>query len=487
MMAARSGYALLGVLGVLSVAAVALQPVPWTQVWGGLAIVWLSAIPAALYLFGRNRAPMPFLPAVGLYYLVFYGLPIFLTPFAYLKGAHVVLYERIVLSDLDWRVMGLFAVSLALMFSAFYLSRSVLLARLPRFKLAAPAPYLLNILYWILIASSLAYRWIPQLQAIPSIGQFVTPAGYVGLGGLFLQWHAGRLPAWQSYFAVLVVVPLDIYLRVRYLFMTDLLFLGMFVVFVLWRCQRVRLLAGIGLAGLMIVPLYSATSHFRGGGETLGEKIQASYEGALDVLSGRETRNGVADGHGRIVKDGINIGPISFDLRISPLVNRIGHIWVLQTVIERTPEPVPYWDGYTYRPLLTSLIPRTLFPGKPEERMGGEFGVRYGFTEDEANRTSFNIPWTVELYANFGVLGLLVGMTLFGILLGALDKVFNSPESSDLEFLIGLTIVFRLVYQESNFSVMVGALPLLFVALYLYFALGSKLGPRLAALEGRQP
>lgn len=484
-MATRAGYLLLGVLGVFSVAMVALQPVVWPQIWGGLLIVWLSMLPAAIYLFSRNRAPIPFLPAVGLYYLVFYGLAIFLTPLAYLQGDRVVLYERIALGELGWTVIGPLAGGIALMFAAFYLSRKIFSSGLPRFTLSDSAPHFLNALYWILIIASLAYRSVPALETIPSIGQFFVPAGYVGFGGLFLQWNAKRLPVWQIILAIVVVVPLDLYLRIRYLFITEFMFLAMFVAFMLWRCGRVRLLAGVVLAGIMLVPLYSATTHFRGGGETLGEKVKASFEGALSVLSGRDTQIANANDHGRIIKRSNYVGIISLDLRISPLVNRIGHVWIFQTVVERTPDSIPYWDGYTYRPLLTSLIPRSLYPGKPEERMGGEFGVRYGFTEPEANQTSYNIPWTAELYANFGMLGLFAGMTLFGILLGALDRIFNSPESNDLEFLIGLTIIFRLVYQESNFSVMAGALPLLFVALYLYFAIGPKLISRLGAITNR--
>jgi hypothetical protein len=45
---------------------------------------------------------------------------------------------------------------------------------------------------------------------------------------------------------------------------------------------------------------------------------------------------------------------------------------------------------------------------------------------------------------------------------------------NDLEFLIGLTLIFRLGYQESNFTVMTGSLPLLFAALYLYFRFGPS-------------
>ena len=52
-----------------------------------------------------------------------------------------------------------------------------------------------------------------------------------------------------------------------------------------------------------------------------------------------------------------------------------------------------------------------------------------------------------------------------------LDRLFNDPECSDLEFVIGVSN-FPVSLSESNFSVMTGSITLL-VALYAYFTLGS--------------
>ena len=441
-----------------------LQPVPWTSIFGGLLIVWVSSIPAILYFQGVDRTPSPFLPAIGTYYAVFYGLPIFTTPLAYHQGDRVVLYERFVLGALGWDTILLTAGGVASMFLAFYMGRQVVWRRLPRFRLSESElrPDVLNICYGLLLIGSLAYRLIPVLSAVPSIGQFLLPARYLALGGFFLQWRAGKLPTWQAAVVFLILVPLDVYDRIHVLFITDVVFLGMFFAFILWRNAQFRTLSVIILIGAVIASTYSMTTAYRSGGATFLEKMQLIIQGVLDSSQsgGPTTRQGVGD-----------VGTISYDPRISPLINRIGHIWLMQMVVERTPDPIPYWNGYTYRPLLTSLIPRALYPDKPEERVGGEFGIRYGFAYASSNQTSFNIPWIVELFVNFGAYAVLAGMALFGLVLGGLDKFFNVTEASDLEFLIGLTLTFRLIYQESNLSVMTGSLILQAIAFYTFFTL----------------
>ena len=127
---------------------------------------------------------------------------------------------------------------------------------------------------------------------------------------------------------------------------------------------------------------------------------------------------------------------------------------VFQMVYDRSPDPVPFWGGESYKPIFTSFIPRAIYPAKPEERAGGEFGRRYGILQGNRARSSINIPWLTELLANFGTAGVFIGMGLFGVLLGFLDKTFNARGMTQPEFLIGITLIFPLVYPESNFTVM---------------------------------
>lgn len=108
--------------------------------------------------------------------------------------------------------------------------------------------------------------------------------------------------------------------------------------------------------------------------------------------------------------------------------------------------------------------------------VGNIFGRRYNYLSRNDFTTAFNLPWIVEMYANFGYLGVLIGMPLVGLLLAFLEQKLNHPSMNMLEFVLGATVLFRLVYQESDFSLMTGSVVTLSLSLYvlLKFCLGSQ-------------
>ncbi len=457
----------------VSVALFATRSVPVDIALAGLLIVWLSAMPGLMHLQCVEPPPIPFLPYAGIYYLVFFGLPVFAGPLSFLTDNKVVLYYRVVVETLSIDALLVMAGGIALMFAGFYLAQGTLFAWLTSFKSGATAnPKHLSLLYWLLLVVSLAYRYSPTLQALPSIGQLLEPVGLLALGGLFLQWWAGDLSKTQV-LLLFVALPFDLYMRLRFLFMSDLMFFVVFFSFILWRCEWKKTLATLAAFGVLCVLTYNVTTVSRSmwGGETFSGKIRSSieeigsiFQGSNIVVSPLDDRLGV-----------------TYDRRIAPLIHRIGQVWVFQAVYDRSPDPIPYLRGETYLPILTSFIPRAIYPDKPEERAGGMFGHRYGFLGEKSGNTSVNIPWIVELLVNFGPLGVLAGMAVFGVLLGLLDKAFNRHGMTDLDFLIGLIVIYRLGYQESNFSVMTGSLLPLFIALVLYFRFGSMALARLTS------
>ena len=145
-------------------------------------------------------------------------------------------------------------------------------------------------------------------------------------------------------------------------------------------------------------------------------------------------------------------------------------------VTERSPDDVPYWRGETYRGLLVNVIPRVLWPGKPEETWGNAMGQRYRILALSDRVTSVNIPWLVELFINFGVLGVLLGMFGIGVFMAAIDRIFNAGGMTPLEALSGIAIVAPLVYHDSNFTLMTGSLIPLMACIFLYFRVGLTFG-----------
>ena len=167
------------------------------------------------------------------------------------------------------------------------------------------------------------------------------------------------------------------------------------------------------------------------------------------------------------------LSPVVMSGRFGSVVHRTSHLWLFHVVDDKVPNQVPLWQGETYRPLLTSFIPRVFYRDKPEERQGYSFGYRYGFIKKADSHMSINLPWIVELLANFGRWGVIWGMALIGFFLAFLDRVFNSKGMTQLELIVGLSIIFPLVIPESNFSLMTGSLLPLIVSLYVYFTVGA--------------
>ena len=104
--------------------------------------------------------------------------------------------------------------------------------------------------------------------------------------------------------------------------------------------------------------------------------------------------------------------------------------------------------------------------------LGGKFGLRYGFMTKDSAQGSMNIPWNIEMYANFGIWGVLIGSVIVGIGLGTIDRIFNSPRASMTEGLIGSALVLPVFYQDSNLSVMMGTFVPLSICYWLYFRIG---------------
>ena len=107
------------------------------------------------------------------------------------------------------------------------------------------------------------------------------------------------------------------------------------------------------------------------------------------------------------------------------LIHQFAHISSL------TPELIPYQYGSTYSYFTVALIPRALWPDKPQA--GGTnsyFAVTYGIaTEELVKVTTFGVSLIGEGYINFGTLGVVLIMALQGGTLALLQHAFGSQKS----------------------------------------------------------
>ncbi len=93
---------------------------------------------------------------------------------------------------------------------------------------------------------------------------------------------------------------------------------------------------------------------------------------------------------------------------------------------------VPYARGETlFVPMMTYFVPRVLWPDKPWFNLGREFGVRFRVVSFLDDKTSISLTVPGELYWNFDLAGVIVGMALWGVLLRFFYRRYGGVASVD--------------------------------------------------------
>lgn len=419
-----------------------------------LGITWMGFLPSLQYLLDRNRPPMPFFPLVGIFYATSFGLPMF--------SSAKTIADRWSITNVSVTALTVALLGIAGMNLAFFSSKSSLWKKVSPIRLSESYSVgrLLPLL-WLLLWSHLAFLYIPAIRQLPSIGHFLEPIGYLAYGMFFILFSRGILPSIQTWILMVLCVPLEIVQRFTSGSLAQLMLLGLFIIIVIFNERKRIPVIFISITLVFFLIFNSVKGEYRnlvwfgGAASHLSpvEKAQLFIDLALKHYQDQGLTS--SNDHSVDSTDGV--------------ISRTAHIIVFSAVVDDTPAKVPYWGGETYLPLLTSFIPRALLPSKPIDNTGNTFGRRYNYLGSNDFTTSFNLPWIVEMYANFGAWGVLIGMSLVGLLLAFLDQKLNHSRMNSLEFVMGTTILFRLIYQESNFSLMIGNIMPLSLSLYVLF------------------
>ena len=150
----------------------------------------------------------------------------------------------------------------------------------------------------------------------------------------------------------------------------------------------------------------------------------------------------------------------TFELKdvIALATQRLDDILVFATLVERTPDQVPYWGGSSYYRLLFVAIPRILFPEKPDYIEGNVFGHQYAMLQSDDYVTSINLPQVAELYGNFGPIGLIVGCVLLGIVYRTIHDCFLHEHAGLGAIVAGLYLFTHLLDIENSTAAIFGGL-----------------------------
>jgi hypothetical protein len=398
-----------------------------------------------LWLSGWDRG-IPFLVIFSYIYATYYALPIFFLE-NYTGGwdaletiPSVFVEEALMLS-----LFGLFA-----LFMGYYLFHGkVFLCIIPQFKfqwedytkiktISVVMGCIGIIMYGLKSAMSL------QLELMQSVN-FISNFSMVAIAILYILQLRGFLTVIGRSFLWGVLVPTRILMGLA----TGATLQGLEIVLLLiliYAALRHSIPWKVLIAGgIALLVLRSVQVPFRAltwaGGESESRPLTAKMflfaETAAKLVAGEE---------------------LPYDVALQVSLSRLAHLMTFAEVIEITPAQIPFWGGETFYPLLFKPIPRFLYPDKPEEISGQTFGHRYGFLSPNDSSTSYNLPQLVELYANFGMSGILAGMFFLGALYRILQCIFVHP-SMGLGAVVGGAYSFtQLLLIESSFSLVIGGL-----------------------------
>jgi hypothetical protein len=117
-------------------------------------------------------------------------------------------------------------------------------------------------------------------------------------------------------------------------------------------------------------------------------------------------------------------------------------------IVRGTGVIAPFQFGYTLSPLITGFIPRLIWPDKPYVAAGRILNSEFHLSEDAD--TYISPSHLGELYWNFGWAGVIVGMTLIGLLLGTLGGKFDLAEAATITRVLVIVVTVRLLILASE-------------------------------------
>jgi hypothetical protein len=408
------------------------------QAFLGLSIIALGALPSFIHLINAEESRLiPLVPLHGLFYSIAYGIPIFVEKTNWFNSSTEAINHSLVLT----------IVGLVMLYIGYYGARHLLPAFRPiRFSsYSSCGDRHLFFLCVALFVISMLFEFSPLLRSIPSLNQIAVPTGFLSIGILFVLHITNRLQSWERTIFFCTTVLLLLVKLVSGLLALPV-FVLMFFSILYWQMRKKILWLPILLLCSLAIILQPVKDQFRAL-TWYSESVDIGHYEKLKIF----TEVGVEYYLEKSQSDeGANI---EFD----SLADRLAHIATFSVVVADTPQSVPYWNGETYKNLLTKFIPRFLWQDKPREEYGLNFGHRYGFLNWDDEITSVNMPWLPEFYANFGWKGVVFGMFFVGVLFRYFMMIYNNHDSV-VDMVAGLAICFRLGLPESNLSMMLGGI-----------------------------
>jgi hypothetical protein len=419
------------------------------------SILWvLCLVPAWHYLQlpQRRRPPVPFLPLIGAVYLFYYPLHAVLgqSSVNYLFRLEPAFdYAR----PIQYALAGWVAVLIG------YYGGASLRLNSP-FRHVRPMD-LSTLRTWgkLLLWGGLLFDAVRQVVPIPMVLRgllyFTSMLSLLGIALLTIlavQKRLSRRERWALYTAIMLTA----LLRAGSGLVSNVVILALTIFLAIWagggrlgfRWLLIAALSVAAMIGMRSVAMeYRARSWFA--------ETQLSLAGRAMLMGQLLVSKVEAQGPAATVEDGWTI-----------VAGRSANLDLLADVVRQTGTTVPFWGGETYLSLVGFAVPRFIWPSKPTKTLGQDFGHRYGYLDSWDTWTSINLPFLVEFYANFGEIGVLIGMAIVGVLYRLLDNDLNRAGQPLQVTICSLVLLVPLLNIESDFSLVFGGLFMNGVALW---------------------
>jgi len=157
-------------------------------------------------------------------------------------------------------------------------------------------------------------------------------------------------------------------------------------------------------------------------------------------------------------------------------LSRVNHSYVFSKIIEAE-EPREY--GKSFLSFFVSMgPPKFIWKSKPAINAdGNEFGRRIGVVTDDDFRTSIGRTYIGDLYLNFGVWGIIVGMFLLGALFRRIYMYLIVESGMSLSGVFIYSIVWLQLMrglEDSIAPVFAGLVKILVVLIVIHFFVVAK-------------
>ena len=165
---------------------------------------------------------------------------------------------------------------------------------------------------------------------------------------------------------------------------------------------------------------------------------------------------------------------------------RLDTIGIVSVIVRDTPSVSPFQNGRTLGLFFVAFIPRIFWPSKPEITLGQWITDVYG---SGPHIRSYTGPGFIgDLYLNFGVVSVVLGMFVLGALLRLIQVRFLGPRPTAVGVLVAIIVMAQLIIKQVSSAAYVlsstafALLPVL--AVYLIVAYFTHGRVRLVAPNG---